>query len=167
MLAQNLAAHEIVASATLVFAWLLVLFSLRRYGYGLALVGLGATILHEVCHWLVGLLLNAKPCSISLWPKRHGRVWLLGSVTFARLNIWNAAFVAFAPLCMAPLAWYVFRTWMIPAYLTGATLEWTTFGYFVSCCVFGCVPSRADVKAGFLSASMYACGAIFLALFIS
>lgn len=167
MASQDLVTPDFTASAILVFGWLLTLYSLRRYGFVLALFSLGATVLHEACHWLVGLLLNAKPVSFSLWPKRQGNGWQLGAVTFARLNIWNAAFVAFAPLCLAPLAWYVFKGVSIPAFQSGSFIEWIASGYFVACCVFASFPSAADVRAGLLSALMYGSSAICLALLAS
>ena len=49
----------------------------------------------EAVHGLVGLLLFAKPRSFSIVPKRQGDTWVLGSVGFTNLNIWNAAPVAF------------------------------------------------------------------------
>ena len=65
----------------------------------LAIFVLPGTFVHELLHLLVGLILNGKPVSLSLWPRRvgHGR-WILGAVGFANLRWYNAVFIALAPL---------------------------------------------------------------------
>ena len=55
------------------------------------------TFTHELAHFSVGLLLNAEPTGLSIVPRRHGRTWELGSVTFANLRWYNAAPAALAP----------------------------------------------------------------------
>jgi hypothetical protein len=142
-------------SLLLVLVWLGLMCSVRHSGYGIAFLSLGATAIHEACHLVSGLILNAKPVSFSLWPKRQGSHWVLGSVGFSNLNVWNSAFVAFAPLAMLPLGWLVFRVWMVPAFRSGAYLSWLMAGYGVACCGFACLPSTTDIKIGALSAVMY------------
>jgi hypothetical protein len=70
------------------------------------------TLCHELAHFGVGLLTNAEPTSISLFPRRKGKVWELGSVTFANLRWYNAAPAALAPLLilLLPLAVAAWRT---------------------------------------------------------
>lgn len=144
-------------SLFLVAGW----FGFLRYssgsGYFLALVSLPGTIVHEAMHWLVGKLLGARPESVSLFPRREGNGWVLGSVGFARLNIFNAAFVAFAPLLMLPLAYASFMFWLVPCFQQENYGMWLVGGYFVACCLFSATPSSTDIKVGFLSAAMYGC----------
>ena len=68
------------------------------------------TLCHELAHFSVGLLLNAEPTGLSVVPRRHGRTWELGSVTFANLRWYNAAPAALAPLLVLALplavAWW-------------------------------------------------------------
>jgi hypothetical protein len=68
------------------------------------------TACHELAHFLVGLLVGARPSSLSLWPRRAGRHWQLGSVTLTRVRWWNAAPAALAPLLIVLLplgvAWW-------------------------------------------------------------
>jgi hypothetical protein len=142
-------------SLLLILFWLGLMVSLRRTGYVVALLSLGATVLHEACHLLAGLVFNAKPVSFSLLPKRHGRYWVFGTVGFSNLTIWNAAFVAFAPLAMLPLGWLIFQVWMRTALLAEAYLSWCVAGYVVACCAFACLPSVTDLKLGALSGLMY------------
>lgn len=60
---------------------------------------LPGTLLHEVLHLLVGTLLNARPVSMSLWPRRAGNgQWILGSVGFVNVRWYNAVFIGLAPL---------------------------------------------------------------------
>ena len=56
------------------------------------------TACHELAHFLIGLLTNAKPQGLSLIPRRTGKGWLLGSVTLGHLRWYNAAPTALAPL---------------------------------------------------------------------
>lgn len=145
-----------VVSGILVVAWLGLMFAVRRSGYLIAFISLAATALHEACHWLVGLLLNAQPRSVTLMPKRQGGHWVLGAVSFANLNLWNSAFVALAPLAMLPLGVWAFQAWMVPAFAAGDYPSWGLAGYIVACCAFGGLPSTADIRIGAASAFLYA-----------
>lgn len=146
---------EALPSMLLVAIWWGFLRSIRHSGYGIAFFSLFATTIHEACHWTCGLLLCARPTSMSLWPKRQGDSWVLGSVSFRTLTIWNAAPVAFAPLVMLPLGGLVFQYWMVPSFLDGAYLTWLLGGYVVACCFFACIPSSTDIRVGAASALMY------------
>ena len=70
------------------------------------------TLCHELAHFGVGLLTNAEPTNISLFPRRKGKVWELGSVTFSNLRWYNAAPAALAPLLilLLPLGVAAWRT---------------------------------------------------------
>jgi hypothetical protein len=48
-----------------------------------------------------------SPTNISLFPRRKGKVWELGSVTFSNLRWYNAAPAALAPflILLLPLGW--------------------------------------------------------------
>jgi hypothetical protein len=68
------------------------------------------TLCHELAHFSVGLLTGAEPTGLTIIPRRAGRTWELGSVTFANLRWYNAAPAALAPLLvlLVPLgvAWW-------------------------------------------------------------
>ena len=70
------------------------------------------TLCHELAHFGVGLLSNAEPTGINMIPRRRGRVWELGSVTFANLRWYNAAPAALAPflVLLVPLGVAAWRT---------------------------------------------------------
>jgi len=106
-----------------------------------ALIALPGTLAHELAHYLMALLLFAKPSFPSLVPERTAHGWRMGSVTF-RAGIFRAVPIALAPLLLVPLA----LTWaaglMAPA--TGPV-------YFVHAWVVGglisaCLPSSADFR---------------------
>lgn len=112
--------------------------------------------MHEALHWMVGLLLIAKPKSFSIFPKRQGNIWVLGSVSFANLNIWNAALVAFAPLLMLGIGWLLYERRMLPTFLIAHHWIWLTSGCVTACCVFSCIASGTDIRVGGISGVMYA-----------
>ena len=111
----------------------------------------------EAVHGLVGLLLFAKPRSFSIVPKRQGDTWVLGSVGFTNLNIWNAAPVAFCSSVDARFGWPLFQYLMLPSFLTSNYLIWLASGYVVACFLFSCMPSTTDFEVGALSGLMYGC----------
>ncbi len=94
--------------ATEISTWTIGLFAvlfwvvqnaLKRFVRLWALLTLPATILHELAHTLVGLVLAAGPRSINIWPRRvSASSWRLGYVAFQRLRWWNGGAVALAPL---------------------------------------------------------------------
>ncbi|UVW26924.1 hypothetical protein [Massilia sp. H6] len=78
------------------------------------------TLCHELAHFSVGLLTNAEPVALSVWPRRikrssrgsrrgerGGHNWELGSVSFANLRWYNAAPSALAPLTILALPFAV------------------------------------------------------------
>jgi hypothetical protein len=94
-------ATEISSWTIALFAALfwLIQYSLKRFVRLWALLTLPATLLHELAHTLVGVVLAARPTSMSLWPRRVSATgWRLGFVAFQRLRWWNGGAVALAPL---------------------------------------------------------------------
>lgn len=151
------AVAAIVPSGLLVLIWWCALRSVRHSGWGIAILTLVGTISHEALHAVVGWVFRAKPSSFSIVPKRQRDCWVLGSVSFRNLNIWNSAPVAFAPLLLAWVGWFAFRHWTGPAFDAGHYLSWVLSGYIVAVCLFSCVPSHIDFRMGALSGLMYAC----------
>lgn len=146
---------DTLPSIVLVVVWWVLMRSVRNTGYGIAVLGIAGTWLHEMMHLMYGFLLGAKPVSFSLWPKRVGNTWIFGSVGFTGLNIWNSGFVAFAPLTLAPVGVVLYQGWLLSAFFEGRYFEWLGASYVVACCFFSCIPSRTDVRVGGGSALMY------------
>lgn len=146
---------EALASAVMILTWLIVMRSTRHSKWQLAMISLPGTVMHETLHGLVGWVLFAQPRSFSIFPKRQGNTWVLGSVSFANLNIWNAAPVAFAPLLMLGAGWLLYEHWMLPTFMRADYWIWMASGYVTACAFFSCVPSGTDFKIGAISGLMY------------
>jgi hypothetical protein len=110
----------------------------------MALWNLTGVILHELAHLLAGLLFRARPAGLSLFPRREGNFWRLGSVSFARITAFNAVPVAFAPLGLVGLAYWLARnwfTWCRPSLL--ATLALYAAVYLL---LYNALPSSRDLR---------------------
>ncbi len=84
-----------IAVAIKVFCNRLALFSVLAFP---------GVLLHEILHFIAGLVTNAQPVAISFVPERRGGRLVLGSVAFANLRWYNAAPAALAPIASAPMA---------------------------------------------------------------
>lgn len=62
------------------------------------LLMLPGVFVHEAAHWLVAKFLGLRPGKFTVWPKRHGRMVTLGSVTMRSGGIWLDSLVGIAPL---------------------------------------------------------------------
>ncbi|RFP21646.1 hypothetical protein D0T25_10350 [Duganella sp. BJB488] len=146
-----------IPSLVLIFVWFCLLRWVRYSGWGIAILTLIGTISHEVLHAAVGWVVYAKPTSFSIIPRRGKNYWMLGSVGFRNLNIWNSAPVAFAPLLLAWVSWLIFNYWTQSAFQNGDYMSWIVSGYVAAVALFSCLPSHIDIKMGALSALMYGC----------
>lgn len=147
--------HDSTASILVVLAWFFVLRSFRTSGWQIALVSLPGTWLHEMSHWCVGLLLGAKPSGFTLWPKRRGNTWVLGSVSFQGLSIWNSAFVALAPLLLFLIGAFGVVKVLQPLFERDQYLWWLAAGYPTAAILGAGLPSATDIKVGFSSILLY------------
>lgn len=127
-----------------VVAALWLLRAVSRFFWGFSLFLLPGTLAHEMCHLVVGWLLNGQPVSVSLMPRRQARGVELGSVGFRNLRWYNAFFVGVAPLLLLPLAW-----WLLKPHL-GAPFgpHWTNalWIYLIACLVQASAPSGQDLR---------------------
>ena len=73
-----------------------------------AIINIPGTVLHETMHFLVGLVLNARPTSYDLIPRRDGNGnYVMGSVGFRNITSYNALPAALAPLILLPIGYYL------------------------------------------------------------
>jgi len=116
----------------------------RRWLWLFSLLALPGTFCHELCHWVLGKLLNGQPRSFSVIPRREGKGMVLGSVQCAHLRWYNAFFVGVAPLLLLPLAFLLLR-WRMGLQ---AVLDWGEglVLYLLANLVFGSVPSWQDLR---------------------
>lgn len=145
----------VLPSLLLVAGWGALLARIKRLPYTFALLGMAGTTAHELMHFVVGFLLGARPVRISLFPVKEASHWVLGSVVFERLTIWNSAFVAFAPLLLIPLSVLLFRECTLPALTSGNLSGWALSGYGVASLLFSAVPSSTDFRIGGSSLMLY------------
>ena len=104
---------------------------------------LPGTLLHELLHLLVGTVLNGRPVSISLWPRRAGNgQWVLGSVGFVNLRWYNAVFIGLAPLLAI-----VVVVWLAPpaAHWKLQAADWQRW-LLATPVLAMCLPSSTDLK---------------------
>jgi hypothetical protein len=99
------------------------------------------TVMHEMAHFMVALLTGGRPSSFSIWPRRAGGGWVLGSVN-AVPTILSAAPTALAPLGWLVIGYYVMVLWdfrpvWMPEYLIVVVLY---------ACSAACTPSWQDIK---------------------
>jgi hypothetical protein len=105
---------------------------------------LAGTAVHELMHFLVAALTNARPVSFSVLPRRQGRSWILGSVGCANIRWYNAMLVGFAPLLVlaVPLA--------VAAWRTRDGLAWNRDDVWIAMLLapqfLSCLPSTADLR---------------------
>lgn len=94
---------------------------------------------HEMAHYLVAFLTFGRPQPISLWPRREGNDWVMGSVSFCP-NFFNGGLVALAPLyVLPPVAWFCWQSHMDAGPIGALAL-----GYLAAVILYAAWPSRTD-----------------------
>ena len=116
----------------------------RRFFWLFSLLVLPGTFAHECCHLLLGLALNARPAGFNLLPRREGRGWEMGSVSFANLRWYNAFFVGMAPLLLLPAAYGLLR-WRLAG---DPVVGWpeALAVYVIANLVYAALPSWQDCR---------------------
>ena len=126
----------------LILGLLLLIRLASRIGmWTYALLALPGTLAHELAHYLVAVLLLAKPQFPSLIPQRSEHGWRLGSVAF-RAGWLRSLPIAVAPFALLPLALWWAVTWMLPA--VGAM--YLVQGWVVAALLSASLPSAADLR---------------------
>lgn len=121
-----------------------------------ALINMPGTILHEIMHFIVGLLLNAKPCNFTLFPRRNENGYVMGSVGFTNITFYNAIPASMAPLMLLPIGFYLNRY-----FLPNMAPTFTNYVLYVllqTIIIENALPSSADFKVArmyFLGIIMY------------
>ncbi len=121
-----------------------------------ALINMPGTILHETMHFIVGLLLNAKPCNFTLFPRRNENGYVMGSVGFTNITFYNAIPASMAPLMLLPIGFYLNRY-----FLPNMAPTFTNYVLYVllqTIIIENALPSSADFKVArmyFLGIVMY------------
>ncbi len=116
----------------------------RRSFWLFSLLVLPGTLCHELCHWMVGKLLNGRPVHFTVFPKRVGRSFVQGSVAFSNLRWYNAFFIGLAPLLLLVAAYGLF-VWRLGGH---PVFGWKEAGvvFFLANLLFGAMPSWQDLR---------------------
>lgn len=120
-----------------------------------SLFNLPGTILHELMHFIVGLILFATPKGFSLIPRRIGDSITMGSVSFVGLTLFNRIPVAMAPILLLPISIYLIESFsniLIPMDINISTFILSMFfGYILYVIILSSIPSTTDFKVAFQS----------------
>lgn len=127
-----------------------------------SILSLPGTFVHELLHFAVGTLTNAKPVSFSLLPAMDAnRRLVMGSVGFSNLRWYNAL-----PTCLAPLLG-LYVTLFVAAYRVGNGYVFESADIIIWCLLapqFSSMwPSLTDWKVSLRSWPVYLAGLFFLA----
>lgn len=131
-----------------------------------SLVNIPGTILHEFMHFFVGMLLNARPCNFTIFPRRgDDGSYVMGSVGFRNVTFYNAVPASMAPLLLLPIGFYLNR-YFLPA-LQPTFVNYVLYVLLQTIIIENAMPSGADFRV----ARMYISGVllygfIFLSLFL-
>lgn len=115
-----------------------------------ALINIPGTILHETMHFVVGLILNARPTSYDLIPHRaeDGGGYVMGSVGFRNIQFYNALPSSMAPLLLLPIGYYFNRWFFHNVDLT--LLKYSGYILLQTIIIENAIPSSQDFKVAFL-----------------
>ena len=99
------------------------------------------TFMHEMSHFVAAFLTGGRPSSFSVWPRRSGSGWVLGSVSSIP-TLFSAAPTALAPLGWLVIGYYSMALWdkrpvWMPEYLIVV---------IIYACAAACTPSWHDIK---------------------
>lgn len=105
---------------------------------------------HELLHFIVGFVVQAKPTSFTLVPRQDGTRIVLGSVGFIGLTWVNAWLTGLAPLLAMPIV-YALASWRVNH--MPAQFQWWDVGLWILLApqMICCWPSRADLRIALIS----------------
>lgn len=114
----------------------------------LAIVNIFGTFLHELCHFIVGTITNARPIDFEILPKKTAPgLYTMGSVSFENIRFYNAVPAAMAPLLLLPFGFWLNQN-------LGLLIEPSFKNYLLyilmqTIIIENAIPSRTDFKVAF------------------
>ena len=132
-----------------------------------ALVNIPGTILHELMHFSVGLLLNAHPCNFTIFPKKDSEGnYVMGSVGFRNMTFYNAIPSSMAPLLLLVIGFLINR-YLLPL-MPATLLNYVLYVLGQTIIIENAIPSRADFKvAGMFFSGVVLYSILLVALLLS
>ncbi len=142
----------IVNNRFLMLLLVIVLLKLKYATYSnlwlSAIINIPGTILHETMHFAIGLIMNARPTSYDLIPRRDGNGnYVMGSVGFRNITSYNALPAALAPLFLLPIGYYL-NIW----YFDNVNINIFNYILYIllqTIIIENAVPSSTDFKVAF------------------
>lgn len=109
-----------------------------------SLYNIVGTLFHELSHYIVAIIFNAKPVSFSIIPRRRGDDWILGSVTCRNLDWYNSFPVSLAPLMLVPASYLLYSGSLS---LTGVeNIDFFIRTFISVILLYSAIPSAQDLK---------------------
>lgn len=143
------------ALAAIVSLMLLQRLSMRLGMWAYALIALPGTLAHELAHYVVAVLLRARPQFPQLWPERVGSTWRLGSVTFVA-PWWRAMPIAIAPIVLLPAS-----LWWASELTFEASGGWFWLHAWIAASLASAsLPSRTDLRLALPAIAAVAAGLV-------
>ena len=110
-----------------------------------ALVNIPGTILHELMHFTIGLLLNARPCNFTIFPRKApDGSYVMGSVGFRNVTFYNAVPSAMAPLFLLVIGFMINRYYLPVMPLTA--VNYILYVLLQTIIIENAMPSGADFR---------------------
>lgn len=153
----------------ILFVILIIRLKYKTYSniYLAALINIPGTLLHELCHFIVGFFCNASPTSFHLFPKRRDGFYVMGSAGFRNIRFYNAIPSSLAPLLLLFAGYYLNR-WFFSNIKIGY-LNYLLYILFQSIIIENAIPSSTDFKVAFsypLGILLYSILFVFFVIFI-
>jgi len=143
--------HIFVNNRFLVILLVIVLIKAKYKTYSSlclsALVNIPGTFLHEMSHFIVGLLFNARPTRFNLWPKKRDSGYVLGSVSLTNPQFYNALPASLAPLLLLIIGYY-FNKWYFANVKIGY-LNYIGYIFLQTVIIENAIPSAQDFRIAF------------------
>ena len=143
------------------FLLILLVIVLIRIKYNIP-----GTILHEMMHYIVGLVLNARPCNFTIFPRKSpDGYYVMGSVGFRNVTFYNAVPSAMAPLLLLVIGFYLNRYYL--PLMRPTMLNYVLYVLLQTIIIENAMPSGADFRvAGMYLKGILLYGFLLVALLV-
>lgn len=107
------------------------------------------TVAHELTHYIIALIFNGHPTSISILPRREGGLITLGEVSARNVTWYNAAPIGLSPFLLLILSYFIGV-----GYLNSYPLSYLEHFFYIglqSLLLVSAFPSRPDWRVALSS----------------
>ena len=153
--------NNIVFTILILVLILVFLKNVKSNFYFISFFTLPGTFMHELMHYIFSFILNGKPVSFTIIPKKTniidgqgrkiGYSATLGSVGSLNIRWYNGVFIAIAPLLLYPIAIYLI---VLLKSIENNIIYFVTI-YIISNLLYSGFPSTTDWKLAFNSSKWF------------